>query len=47
MAKTVENKETVLQFLALNAQADVSAIAERLDLSKQRARAILKEMMAD
>lgn len=46
-AKTVENKETVLQFLALNAQADISAIAERLDLSKQRTRAILKEMMAD
>ncbi len=46
-AKTAENKEAVRQFLTLNAQADISAIAEHLDLSKQRTRVILKEMMAD
>lgn len=46
-AKTAENKEAVRQFLTLNAQADISTIAEHLDLSKQRTRVILKEMMAD
>lgn len=46
-AKTVENKEAVLQFLTLNTQADISAIAAHLGLSKQRTRAILKEMIAE
>lgn len=33
--------------MTLNTQADISAIAARLGLSKQRTRAILKEMIAE
>lgn len=46
-AKTEENKEAVQAFLGLNETADISAIAAHLGLSKQRTRAILKEMIAE
>lgn len=45
--KTMENKKLILEFIKMNGDSKTSEIAERIQLSESRTRAILGELVAE